>query len=191
MAILGHFPNVLDEEFNPKWRGLDWDDPDFEDRFVRWQEGKTGFPIVDAGMRQLTATGYMHNRVRMIVAMFLTKDLHIHWRLGEAHFMRHLLDGEVANNNGGWQWSAGTGADAAPYFRIQNPWTQTGRYDPDGTYIKSWLPELSDTDPKKFQSAPPEGESLAPDYPSPIVDHSEERQRTLDRFKSHSESASD
>lgn len=190
MAILGHFPNVLEEEFNPKWRGLEWDDPEHQDRFQRWQEGNTGFPIVDAGMRQLRATGYMHNRVRMIVAMFLTKDLHLHWRLGEAHFMRHLLDGEVANNNGGWQWSAGTGADAAPYFRIQNPWTQTSRYDPEGIYIKDWLPELADADPRSFQSPPSPGTSTAPGYPAPIVDHREERQETLERFKRHAESTS-
>ena len=98
--------------------------------FEAWKQGRTGFPIVDAGMRELPATGFMHNRVRMITAMFLTKDLHIDWRHGESCFMQHLVDGEIASNNGGWQWSAGTGADAAPYFRIQNPWSQTARYDP-------------------------------------------------------------
>jgi deoxyribodipyrimidine photo-lyase len=143
MAILHHFPEVLETDFNPDWRGLAWDDPDHGDRLQRWKDGRTGFPIVDAGMRQLRETGYMHNRVRMITAMFLTKDLHLHWMLGESHFMQHLLDGEIANNNGGWQWSAGTGADAAPYFRIQNPWTQTATYDPEGRYIKRWVPELA------------------------------------------------
>lgn len=183
MAILGHFPNVLDESFAPQWRGLPWDDPGENDKFEKWKTGRSGFPIVDAGMRQLLATGTMHNRVRMIVAMFLTKDLHLHWRLGEAHFMQHLVDGEIANNNGGWQWSAGTGADAAPYFRIQNPWSQSGRHDPDGEFIKRWVPELADTDPKKFEKPPGDDEPIADDYPLPMVDHKTERERTLDIFK--------
>ena len=136
MALLAHWPEVLDVEFDPKWRDLDWNGKD--ENFERWCQGQTGFPIVDAGMRELSATGFMHNRVRMIVAMFLTKDLRVDWRHGEQFFMQHLVDGEIASNNGGWQWSAGTGADAAPYFRIQNPWTQTKSYDPDGDYIKQW-----------------------------------------------------
>jgi deoxyribodipyrimidine photo-lyase len=185
MAILHHFPEVLETDFNADWRGLHWDDPGQDDRFERWKAGKTGFPIVDAGMRQLLETGYMHNRVRMITAMFLTKDLHIHWREGEAHFMQHLLDGEIANNNGGWQWSAGTGADAAPYFRIQNPWTQTSRFDPDGRYIKRWLPELGKVDPKRFTAPPEGGARLCADYFAPMVDHKTEREETLSRFKSH------
>ncbi|MCB1062806.1 MAG: deoxyribodipyrimidine photo-lyase [Verrucomicrobiae bacterium] len=188
MAILGHYPEVLDEEFNPQWRHLQWDAPEKDDAFDRWREGRTGFPIVDAGMRQLLATGYMHNRVRMITAMFLTKDLHLDWRLGESHFMRHLIDGEIANNNGGWQWSAGTGADAAPYFRIQNPWTQTGRYDSNGDYIKRWVPELAKTDPKRFQAPPEPLDPLADDYPLPMVDHRTERDRTLEIFKVHKDS---
>ncbi len=132
-------------------------------------------------MRQLRATGLMHNRVRMITAMFLTKDLHVHWRLGESFFMQHLVDGEIASNNGGWQWSAGTGADAAPYFRIQNPWTQTKSYDPDGNYIKQWIPELARVPGEKLL-APPD-KPLHPDYPLPIVDHARERNRTLERFR--------
>ena len=187
MAILGHYPEVLETEFNPKWRGLSWDDPGEDDKFEKWIKGMTGFPIVDAGMRQLLATGYMHNRVRMIVAMFLTKDLHIDWRLGESHFMQCLVDGEIANNNGGWQWSAGTGADAAPYFRMQNPWTQTSRYDPDGIYIKKWIPELKEVEAKRFQKPPEPLDPLADDYPLPIVDHKEERERTLAIFKKHGE----
>lgn len=187
MAILGHFPEVLETDFNPSWRGLPWDDPGKENRFELWKEGRTGFPIVDAGMRQLAETGYMHNRVRMITAMFLTKDLHIHWREGEAHFIQHLLDGEVANNNGGWQWSAGTGADAAPYFRIQNPWTQTDRYDKDGEYIKKWVPELEKVDPKRFTKPPEDDRPLAADYVMPIIDHKTEREETLKRFKDHKE----
>ena len=185
MAILHHYPEVLETDFNPEWRGLAWDDPGAEDRFERWKDGRTGFPIVDAGMRQLRETGYMHNRVRMITAMFLTKDLHLHWRLGESHFMQNLLDGEIANNNGGWQWSAGTGADAAPYFRIQNPWTQTANYDPEGTYIKRWLPELEKVDAKRFLAPPPPGTRLNADYVAPVVDHKVEREETLERFKRH------
>lgn len=182
-AILHHFPHVLDHEFNEDWKGLPWDEPG--ESFELWKQGRTGFPIVDAGMRQLLATGFMHNRVRMITAMFLTKDLHIDWKLGESHFMQHLTDGEIASNNGGWQWSAGTGADAAPYFRIQNPWTQTARYDPDGKYIKRWVPELAGVAPKKFQSPPEDGKPLAPGYPLPCVDHKTERDRTLTIFKKH------
>jgi deoxyribodipyrimidine photo-lyase len=183
LAILHEFPEVLEEEFNPEFRGIPWEGRD--DQFEAWAEGRTGFPIVDAGMRQMLATGFMHNRVRMIVAMFLTKDLHWDWRVGESFFMRHLLDGEIASNNGGWQWSAGTGADAAPYFRIQNPWTQAARYDPKGAYIKKWIPELKDV-PAPLLSAPPkDGRPLAPGYPVPIVDHALERQRTLAAFARH------
>ncbi|MAS93846.1 MAG: deoxyribodipyrimidine photolyase [Verrucomicrobiales bacterium] len=185
ISILHFYPEVLETDFNADWRGLKWDDPGKGDRFEKWKEGKTGFPIVDAGMRQLLETGYMHNRVRMIVAMFLTKDVHVYWRHGESHFMQHLLDGEIANNNGGWQWSAGTGADAAPYFRIQNPWTQTDRYDPDGEYIKRWVPELEAVQPKLFTKPPEKGQKIHPDYVEPMVDHKTEREETLDRFKSH------
>tara|TARA_R110002096_G_scaffold387551_2_gene581775 strand:- start:2491 stop:3924 length:1434 start_codon:yes stop_codon:yes gene_type:complete len=185
IAILSHYPEVLKYEFNPVWRGLEWDDPDDGDRLQKWKEGRTGFPIVDAGMRQLSATGFMHNRVRMITAMFLTKDLHVDWRHGEQHFMQYLLDGEIACNNGGWQWSAGTGADAAPYFRIQNPWSQTKRYDPEGRYIKRWLPELEKVEPRRFYQPPPPDERLSPDYPLPMADHGEERLNTLERFKRH------
>ncbi|NNM29516.1 MAG: deoxyribodipyrimidine photo-lyase, partial [Akkermansiaceae bacterium] len=183
MQILFHFPEVLELEFNQDWRGLPWDEPG--EAFARWKAGETGFPIVDAGMRQLAGTGFMHNRVRMIVAMFLTKDLHIDWRLGEQFFMQTLVDGEIASNNGGWQWSAGTGADAAPYFRIQNPWSQTKRYDPEGTYIRRWVPELAGVDARKLFTPPPPGEPVGPGYPAPVVDHKEERERTLAIFKKH------
>lgn len=183
MAILHHFPNVLDEEFNADWRGLPWDEPGAG--FEAWQHGQTGFPIIDAGMRELLATGFMHNRVRMITAMFLTKDLHLDWKLGESHFMRHLVDGEIASNNGGWQWSAGTGADAAPYFRIQNPWSQTARFDAAGDYIRQWIPELAGIPAARFRQPPPRDEPLAPGYPLPCVDHSTERQRTLAIFQRH------
>jgi deoxyribodipyrimidine photo-lyase len=178
MQILAHFPKVLDSDFSDRFPGLTWDDND--SAFRLWCEGNTGFPIVDAGMRELNSTGFMHNRVRMIVAMFLTKDLHIHWSVGEQYFMQKLVDGDIAANNGGWQWSAGTGADAAPYFRIQNPWAQTSRYDPSGRYIKTWIPELRDVDPARL--ATPPSTRLANDYPPPIVDHAKERQNTLERF---------
>ncbi len=184
-AILHHFPNVLDEEFNPDWRGLPWDEPG--ELFERWKQGRTGFPIVDAGMRELLATGHMHNRVRMITAMFLTKDLHLDWKLGESHFMQHLVDGEIASNNGGWQWSAGTGADAAPYFRIQNPWSQSARYDAQGEYIRRWVPELEKTNPARLTEPPADGRPVADDYPLPCLDHKTERERTLTIFKRHRE----
>ena len=183
MAILWHFPEVFEGEFNPDFLNMPWDGTD--ESFQRWCEGKTGFPIVDAGMRELLATGFVHNRVRMIVSMFLTKDLHCHWKLGESFFMQHLVDGENASNNGGWQWSAGTGADAAPYFRIQNPWTQTKRYDPDGAYIKKWVPELKNVPAEKLLEPPAPGLSIVPGYPSPMVDHSTERDRCLARFARH------
>ena len=127
----------------------------------------------------------MHNRARMITAMFLVKDLHLDWRLGEKFFMQKLTDGEIASNNGGWQWSAGTGADAAPYFRIQNPWTQTRRHDPDGAYIKTWIPELRDVPSEKFFDPPLPGETIASGYPAPIVEHSIARDVTLDLFARH------
>jgi deoxyribodipyrimidine photo-lyase len=184
-AILHHFPNVLDAEFNADWRGLPWDEPG--EKFEAWKQGRTGFPIVDAGMRELAATGFMHNRVRMITAMFLTKDLHIDWKQGESWFMQNLVDGEIASNNGGWQWSAGTGADAAPYFRIQNPWSQTAKFDPDGIYIRRWIPELAKVHASRFLEAPKDGRPLAPGYPLPCLDHKTERERTLDIFKRHRE----
>ena len=187
MAILWHFPQVLDQEFNADWRGLGWLEPD--EPFEAWKTGRTGFPIVDAGIRELLATGHMHNRVRMIVAMFLTKDLHIDWRLGEQFFMQHLIDGEIASNNGGWQWSAGTGADAAPYFRIQNPWTQAKSHDPRGIYTKRWVPELAGVQAPLLLEPPKFGRPLAAGYPLPCVDHKTERDRTLAMFKKHREQA--
>ncbi|WP_338287230.1 deoxyribodipyrimidine photo-lyase [Luteolibacter sp. LG18] len=184
-AILHHYPEVLDHEFNPEWRGLWWAEPD--GKFEAWQQGRTGFPIVDAGMRQLLHAGFMHNRVRMITAMFLTKDLHLDWKLGESWFLQHLIDGEIASNNGGWQWSAGTGADAAPYFRIQNPWSQTKRYDPEGKYIRKWVPELANVPTARLMEPPKDGRPIAAGYPLPIVDHHAERDRTLAIFKKHKE----
>ncbi len=169
--------------FKPVDRRIPWrhDERDF----AAWREGRTGFPIVDAGMRQLRETGWMHNRVRMITAMFLTKDLLIDWRWGERHFMRHLVDGDLASNNGGWQWSASTGTDAAPYFRVYNPTSQAERCDPRGAYIRRWVPELAHVegdaifDPSRL---PPLIRGTAA-YPAPIVDHGEARSRVLEVFR--------
>jgi deoxyribodipyrimidine photo-lyase len=150
-------------------------------RFARWAAGTTGYPIVDAGMRQLTATGWMHNRVRMIVASFLVKDLHLPWQWGARHFMDHLVDGDTASNSHGWQWTAGTGTDAAPYFRVFNPVTQGERYDPDGAYVRRWVPELASFDGPVH--APWAGRRGSPPaYPSPMVDHAAERVEALRRY---------
>ena len=189
MQVLWHSPGVLEREFQEDTRGLKWRDkwrPEERpggEAFQRWCAGQTGFPIVDAGMRQLDATGFMHNRVRMIVAMFLTKDLHVWWMHGESWFMRRLVDGEIASNNGGWQWSASTGTDAAPYFRIQNPWSQTKRFDADGDYIRRWVPELRDVPGAKLCVPPSPGLALAKRYPLPMVEHSAERDVALDMFR--------
>jgi deoxyribodipyrimidine photo-lyase len=186
MQLLWHYPELLEQEFNSTWRGMEW--PGLRahpDAFDRWCSGMTGFPIVDAAMRQLAATGWMHNRARMITAMFLTKDLHLDWRLGEAFFMRSLVDGEIASNNGGWQWSAGIGADAAPYFRIQNPWSQTKRYDPEGLYIRRWIPELKNVSNSSLLEPPADGRPIASGYPAPMLDHATERDRTMELFARH------
>ncbi len=181
LAILWHHPGLLDADFNPEYAQVIWDQPG--EQMERWKAGETGFPIVDAAMRQLAATGFMHNRARMITAMFLTKDLHVHWRAGEQWFMQQLVDGEIASNNGGWQWSAGTGADAAPYFRIQNPWTQSQRFDSEGEYIQEWVPELRGIAPARLHEPPRNGLALGKGYPLPMVDHRREREETLRRFK--------
>ena len=163
-SILWHFPEVVDHNFYRKYDAVKWRNDEAE--FDRWCRGQTGYPIVDAGMRELNTTGYMHNRVRMIVASFLTKHLLIDWRWGEAYFAKKLLDYELASNNGGWQWAAGTGVDAAPYFRIFNPYTQTDKFDKQRVYIKKFVPELD-----------------TPDYPEPVVEHSFARQRALEVYK--------
>ena len=189
MQVLWFHPEVLDHEMQPHYRELPWRDHwrpgtrPASEPFQRWCAGMTGFPIVDAGMRELNATGFMHNRVRMIVAMFLTKDLHVWWMHGESWFMRRLIDGEIASNNGGWQWSASTGTDAAPYFRIQNPWSQTARYDPEARYVKTWLPELRDVPAKRLCAPPTPGVPFAKGYPLPIVDHAAERDVALEMFR--------
>src|SRR5262249_26210846 len=139
--VLWHFPHVEHGAFRTEFDGLRWSGSDAH--FDEWCAGRTGYPIVDAGMRELAATGLMHNRVRMIVASFLTKDLLLDWRRGERWFMNHLVDGDIASNNGGWQWAAGTGTDAAPWFRVFNPALQGARFDPRGVYVRRWCPELA------------------------------------------------
>ncbi len=164
-TILWHFPHVgKGKAFKAEYDFIQWRNNEAE--FARWCQGNTGYPIVDAGMRELNTTGFMHNRVRMITASFLAKHLLIDWRWGEAYFAEKLLDFEQASNNGNWQWAAGCGCDAAPYFRIFNPYTQTKRFDPDLTYIKKWVPEL-----EEFT------------YPAPIVDHDTARKRCLETYK--------
>lgn len=149
--------------------------------FEAWKTGRTGIPIVDAGMRQLATTGWMHNRVRMICAMFLSKNLLIDWRQGEAWFMQNLIDGDLASNNGGWQWSASTGADAAPYFRIFNPVSQSEKFDPQGRYIRRWVPELANLHDKQIHDPDPVARRQIK-YPDPIVDLRSSRQRAIDAF---------
>jgi len=154
-----------------------------EKTFAAWQQGRTGFPIVDAGMRQLLAEGWMHNRVRMLVASFLVKDLHQEWTRGAAHFMDHLIDGDLANNQHGWQWVAGTGTDAAPYFRVFNPMLQGKKFDPDGAYVRRWVPELRGLHGAAVHE-PWDAEGGIPDgYPEPIVDHAAERREALARYE--------
>lgn len=187
--VLHHFPHVEHGAFRPEYDALKWRGTDA--RFAAWREGRTGYPIVDAGMRELLATGSMHNRVRMIVASFLTKDLLVDWRRGERHFMQHLIDGDLASNNGGWQWAAGTGTDAAPYFRIFNPVSQGLRFDSEGAYVKRWLPELAGV-PADLVHRPWEAPplvlaearvTLGETYPLPIVDHAVQREAALAMYR--------
>ncbi|NNM51929.1 MAG: deoxyribodipyrimidine photo-lyase, partial [Pseudomonadales bacterium] len=152
------------------------------DHFEAWCQGRTGFPLIDAAMRQLIHTGWMHNRLRMVTAMFLVKDLWLDWRWGERWFMQHLIDGDLAANNGGWQWSASTGVDAVPYFRIFNPWTQSQRFDPQGLFIRNWLPELAHV-PVKLLHRPPTHPPLTDTYPRPIIHHEKARLHALASFK--------
>ncbi|WP_270180650.1 cryptochrome/photolyase family protein [Alkalihalobacillus sp. CinArs1] len=185
-----HFPTLREEEFHSKYRDLPWNNND-EERLQKWKEGKTGFPIVDAGMRQLNNEGWMHNRLRMITASFLTKDYMIDWRLGDQHFEMKLIDHDESSNAGGWQWAASTGTDAVPYFRVFNPTTQGERFDPDGTFIKKYVEELRDVpsayihNPSKM-SHEEQVESncmIGKDYPEPSVDHKEQRKKVLAVYK--------
>jgi deoxyribodipyrimidine photo-lyase len=183
--LIWHHPSTVDQPLNPRFIGFPWRDA--PDELAAWAEGRTGVPIVDAGMRQLLATGWMHNRVRMVVASFLVKHLLIDWRAGERVFRRLLLDGDVPQNVGNWQWVAGTGADAAPYFRVFNPLRQAARFDPDGAFVRRWVPELADL-PMPALHAPWEagplelaaaGVDLGATYPEPIVGIDEGRDRAL------------
>ncbi len=189
--VLGHFPDNAREEFQERYRGkLSWSDD--RERFDAWCDGRTGYPAVDAGMRQLRREGWMHNRARLIVGSFLTKDLGVDWRWGERWFMRWLLDGDQANNNGNWQWIASVGTDPAPVFRrIYNPARQQQRFDPDGVYVRRYVPELADV-PLEYliepASMPAEvqkrvGCVIGRDYPEPIVDHAVARREALDRYR--------
>jgi deoxyribodipyrimidine photo-lyase len=161
--ILYNFPHVVGNSFKPAYDKIKWRNNEAE--FEAWCTGKTGYPIVDAGMRELNNTGHMHNRLRMITASFLTKHLLIDWRWGEAYFAQKLLDFDLASNNGGWQWAASSGCDAAPYFRIFNPYEQTKRFDPQYNYIKTWVPELNTAK-----------------YPQAIVEHAFARKRVLETY---------
>lgn len=164
MSILWHYPHVVGNAFRPEYDKIQWSNN--KEHFAKWCEGKTGYPMVDAGMRELNETGHMHNRVRMVVASFLTKHLLIDWRWGEAYFAKKLLDFELASNNGGWQWAAGSGVDAAPYFRVFNPELQQQKFDPEFKYIRRWVKEYG-----------------TPLYPRPIIDHREARERCLKTYQ--------
>jgi deoxyribodipyrimidine photo-lyase len=182
--VLWHRPETHRAAFDPRMARLEYDTgADADDRFAAWAEGRTGFPIVDAGMRQLRGEAWVHNRVRMIVASFLTKDLHIDWWRGARHFLEHLVDGDLASNNHGWQWVAGTGTDASPYHRVFNPVTQGKRFDPDGEYVRRWVPELRDV-PARYVHEPWTSPDGVPEgYPEPVVDHAHERRVALDRYE--------
>lgn len=180
--ILFHFPDSTTLEFQEQYRNLPWrrDEADLQ----AWKEGKTGFPIVDAAMRQLSQTGWMHNRARMVVASFLTKDLHLDWRLGEEHFAQYLMDYELASNVGGWQWAASTGTDAQPYFRIFNPELQSKRFDPNGEYIRSHVAELREVEGDAIHAPFKAKDLFSPlDYPQPMVDHHAEKDKAIAMFK--------
>ncbi len=171
--VLWHRPDSAWQSLHPVGEHLRWDEgPVAEERFAAWVAGRTGYPLVDAGMRQLAATGWMHNRVRMLCASFLVKDLHIDWRRGARHFLDLLVDGDLASNNHGWQWTAGTGTDAAPFYRVFSPDRQAERFDPDGAYVARWVPEAG-----------------SPEYPAPIVDHGAERNEALARWQEAKEAA--
>ncbi|WP_420040358.1 cryptochrome/photolyase family protein [Gordonia sp. MP11Mi] len=178
--VMYHRPDTAYQDFDERFARLPHDSgPEAQAAFRAWCDGRTGYPIVDAGMRQLAAEGWMHNRVRMIVASFLTKDLHLPWQWGARHFMDHLIDGDLASNQHGWQWVAGSGTDAAPYFRVFNPALQGEKFDPDGDYVRRWVPELRGVSGRgvhRLRNGRPD------DYPAPIVDHATERLDALDRY---------
>ncbi len=181
--VLHHHPRSGWENLNRRMDAMPVDTgSDARRRFEVWQRGETGYPIVDAGMRQLLARGWMHNRIRMVVASFLVKDLHLPWQWGARHFMAHLVDGDLASNSHGWQWTAGTGTDAAPYFRIFNPVTQSTRFDPEGVYIRRWVPELAHVDGNDVHAPWESKRGIPLGYGPPMVDHREERAESLRRY---------
>ncbi|MEJ7832935.1 MAG: deoxyribodipyrimidine photo-lyase [Nocardioides sp.] len=179
--VLFQRPETARDYLRPEFAGMDYARPGRQ--LDDWKQGRTGFPIVDAGMRQLRATGWMHNRVRMIVASFLVKDLHLEWQHGARHFMHWLVDGDLASNQHGWQWTAGSGTDAAPYFRVFNPTTQGRKFDPDAVYLRRWVPELAGLPEGADPHEPSEADRKAVGYPEPMVDHLAERQVALDRYQ--------
>ncbi|WP_300639256.1 deoxyribodipyrimidine photo-lyase [Nocardioides sp.] len=179
--VLHARPDSAREYYKPEFAKMPYDRPG--EQLEAWAAGRTGYPIVDAGMRQLRATGWMHNRVRMIVASFLVKDLHVEWQHGARHFLHWLVDGDLASNNHGWQWTAGSGTDASPFFRVFNPTTQGQKFDPPGDYVRRWVEELSDPDQVPDPHDPdPDTRDLV-GYPPPMVDHKEERREALDRYE--------
>ena len=179
--VLLHHPASAWHDLRPELRGLRYDDAG--ERFDAWRAGRTGFPIVDAGMRQLLSDGWMHNRTRMITASFLTKDLHVWWGVGARHFLDHLVDGDIASNNHGWQWVAGTGTDASPYYRVFNPVTQGLRFDPDGDYVRRWVPELAHLAGASVHEPWDDPQGYSRGYPKRIVDHAAERLEALARLE--------
>lgn len=184
--VLHHRPRSAWHDLRPELAAMTYDDPDSDDdaaeRVAAWGEGRTGFPIVDAAMRQLHREGWMPNRLRMVTASFLTKDLHVHWTHGARHFLHWLRDGDVASNNHNWQWVAGTGTDAAPYFRVFNPVTQGERFDPEGAYVRRWVPELAHLAGRAAHQPWRAPDGYAAGYPEPVVDHAEEREEALRRY---------
>jgi deoxyribodipyrimidine photo-lyase len=181
--VLWHRPEAAREDLSPSLAGLEHDEgPEADGRFAAWAAGRTGYPIVDAGMRQLLSEAWMHNRVRMVVGSFLTKDLHLPWQRGARHFMAHLRDGDLASNAQGWQWVAGTGTDPAPYFRVFNPVTQGRQHDPDGDYVRRWVPELRDVPGRAVHEPWTLPGGLPPGYPERLVDHAAERVEALRRY---------
>jgi deoxyribodipyrimidine photo-lyase len=182
--LIWHRPESARAPLDARTGSIEYDaGPEADEHFAAWAEGRTGYPIVDAGMRQLLGEAYVHNRVRMIVASFLVKDLHLDWRRGARHFLQHLVDGDLASNNHGWQWVAGTGTDASPYYRVFNPTRQGQQFDPDGNYVRLWVPELRDV-PARYVHEPWRAPGGVPaGYPEPIVEHAAERQVALDRYQ--------
>jgi deoxyribodipyrimidine photo-lyase len=182
--VLFHNPHTLTEYYEPRFANMRYDDPEKNSsKLLAWKEGKTGYPIVDAAMRQLVQSGWMHNRARMIVASFLVKDLHFEWQLGAEYFEQHLTDFDPASNSHGWQWTAGCGTDASPYYRVFNPTLQGVKFDPNGDYVRKWIPELSHLSGSAVHEPWNVIDGLSAGYPAPIVSHDVERNESLARLE--------